>query len=112
MVPFLHTLLISRVEWGNPNADASILKVMKTYSPYHNIRQMLDNVPALYVSSGLHDSRVPFWEPLKFVAKMRTSQQAANATRNIVMRVSDSGHFEASNVETTSEWLAFVLFNN
>ncbi|KAJ3045887.1 hypothetical protein HDV00_006153 [Rhizophlyctis rosea] len=60
-------------EWGNPN-DQEIYEVMKTYCPYTNIRGDLlaKNVyPQLFVLGGMNDPRVAFFEPLKFVAKMR-----------------------------------------
>ncbi|KAJ3291401.1 hypothetical protein HK104_006119 [Borealophlyctis nickersoniae] len=60
-------------EWGNPN-DYDIYEVMKTYCPYTNIRGELlakGVYPHLFVAGGMNDPRVAFWEPLKFVAKMR-----------------------------------------
>lgn len=56
-------------EWGNPITDKSVFEYLKSYSPYDNIKDQ--EYPHLYISSGLHDQRVTYWEPLKFVAKLR-----------------------------------------
>ncbi len=56
-------------EWGNPVADAEAYRVMRSYSPYDNVTPAA--YPALYVSAGLNDPRVGFWEPAKWVAKLR-----------------------------------------
>lgn len=55
-------------EWGNPN-DKAYYDYMLSYSPYDNVEAK--NYPALLVTSGLHDSQVQYWEPAKWVAKMR-----------------------------------------
>ncbi|PSL47703.1 oligopeptidase B [Chitinophaga niastensis] len=55
-------------EWGNPkNKDA--YDYMKSYSPYDNVAHKA--YPALLVTTGLHDSQVQYWEPAKWVAKLR-----------------------------------------
>jgi len=56
-------------EWGNPNME-KYFEYMKSYSPVDNIRGDI-SYPAMLVTGGLHDPRVAFWEPAKFVAKMR-----------------------------------------
>ena len=55
-------------EWGNP-ADADFYRYMKAYSPYDNVRAAA--YPALLVTAGLNDPRVSYWEPAKWVAKLR-----------------------------------------
>ena len=55
-------------EWGNPNNEDYYYYLLK-YSPYDNIKNM--EYPAMYVTTGYHDSQVQYWEPLKYVAKMR-----------------------------------------
>jgi len=81
-VPFvdvLHTMLDSTLpltvaefeEWGNPrNADE--YKIMRSYSPYDIVRPQ--RYPHLLLTAGLHDTQVGFWEPAKFVAKLRRLQ--------------------------------------
>ena len=55
-------------EWGNPN-DPDYYYYMLKYSPYDNIYKM--NYPAIYVTTGYHDSQVQYWEPMKYIAKLR-----------------------------------------
>ncbi|MCL2394683.1 MAG: prolyl oligopeptidase family serine peptidase, partial [Acidimicrobiaceae bacterium] len=66
-------------EWGNPVADAGAYFYMKAYSPYDNVPGSPvsgsgaggGGRPAMYVTAGLNDPRVGYWEPAKWVAKMR-----------------------------------------
>ena len=55
-------------EWGNPN-EKEYYDYMKSYSPYDNVERK--NYPAMLVTTGLHDSQVQYWEPAKWVAKLR-----------------------------------------
>jgi len=55
-------------EWGNPN-DPAYYWYMLSYSPYDNVQRM--SYPAMLVTTGYHDSQVQYWEPLKWVAKLR-----------------------------------------
>jgi oligopeptidase B len=57
-------------EWGNPN-DVEFYEYMKSYSPYDNVREA--EYPAMLVTAGLNDPRVSYWEPAKWVAKLRES---------------------------------------
>jgi oligopeptidase B len=56
-------------EWGNPN-EAEYFHYMLSYSPYDNLRT--GSYPAILVKTSLHDSQVMYWEPAKYVAKLRT----------------------------------------
>ncbi|MEE9439038.1 MAG: S9 family peptidase [Saprospiraceae bacterium] len=62
-------------EWGNPN-DKKYYDYMKSYSPYDNVSDA--NYPALLVTTGYHDSQVQYWEPAKWVAKMRSLKSGNN----------------------------------
>ena len=55
-------------EWGNPN-EKDYYDYMKSYSPYDNVERKA--YPAMLVTTGLHDSQVQYWEPAKWVAKLR-----------------------------------------
>ncbi len=55
-------------EWGNPNKK-QYYKYMKSYSPYDNVKKQ--NYPNMLVLTGFHDSQVQYWEPAKWVAKLR-----------------------------------------
>ena len=55
-------------EWGNPN-EKQYYDYILSYSPYDNVEAK--DYPAMYVSTGFHDSQVQYWEPAKWVAKLR-----------------------------------------
>lgn len=55
-------------EWGNPNKK-DYYEYMKSYSPYDNLRPVA--YPHMLVTTGLHDSQVQYWEPAKWVARIR-----------------------------------------
>ncbi|HSS93945.1 MAG TPA: S9 family peptidase [Candidatus Dormibacteraeota bacterium] len=74
-------------EWGDPN-DPEFYDYMKSYSPYDNVRRT--NYPAVLATAGLNDPRVPYWEPAKWVAKLRG---ATLSTRPILLKTDlGSGH--------------------
>ena len=56
-------------EWGNP-AELEYYRYIKSYSPFDNVRSA--SYPALLVTGGLNDPRVSYWEPAKWVARLRT----------------------------------------
>ncbi len=62
-------------EWGNPNEKAAY-EYMKSYSPYENVEAK--NYPNLLVTTGLHDSQVQYFEPAKWVAKLRATKTDKN----------------------------------
>jgi oligopeptidase B len=62
-------------EWGNPN-DKIYYDYMKSYSPYDNVTAQ--EYPAMLVTTGLHDSQVQYWEPAKWVAKLRATKTSDN----------------------------------
>lgn len=66
--PSIPLVVIEYDEWGNPN-DAAQYAYMKSYSPYDNVTAQA--YPNLLVTAGLHDPRVPYWEPAKWVARLR-----------------------------------------
>ena len=74
-------------EWGDP-ADPRFYEYIKSYSPYDNVREA--PYPAVLVMAGLNDPRVSYWEPAKWVAKLRTANRGG---RPIVLRTQmGSGH--------------------
>jgi oligopeptidase B len=62
-------------EWGNPN-DKKYYDYMKSYAPYENIEKKA--YPHILMTTGLNDSQVPYWEPAKFAAKLRTMKTDNN----------------------------------
>ncbi len=95
-------------EWGNPN-DKAYYDYIKSYSPYDNIEAK--PYPNLYVSTGLHDSQVQYWEPAKWVAKIRefkTDDHLLFLDTNM-----DAGHGGASGrfeaLKETAKAYTFIL---
>ena len=78
-------------EWGNPN-ELEYYKYMKSYSPYDNVAPK--NYPNMLVTTGLHDSQVQYWEPAKWVAKLRDLKTDSN--KLLLHTDMDSGHGGAS----------------
>tara|TARA_R110002072_G_scaffold125944_2_gene262451 strand:- start:128369 stop:130510 length:2142 start_codon:yes stop_codon:yes gene_type:complete len=62
-------------EWGNPN-EKEYYDYMKSYSPYDNVSAQ--EYPNMFVTTGLHDSQVQYWEPAKWVAKLREMKTGDN----------------------------------
>jgi len=58
-------------EWGDPGSDRDVYELIKSYSPYDNVRAV--PYPAMLVTAGLNDPRVQYWEPAKWVAKLRAT---------------------------------------
>ena len=78
-------------EWGNPD-DETYYEYMLSYSPYDQVEAK--TYPALMVTAGLHDSQVQYWEPAKWVAKLRALKTDDNP---LVLRTRmDAGHGGAS----------------
>ena len=78
-------------EWGNPN-EHKYFDYMLSYSPVDNVRAQ--RYPHLFVQAGLHDPRVAYWEPAKWVSKLRELKTDAN---DVILKMDmDSGHFSAS----------------
>jgi oligopeptidase B len=95
-------------EWGNPNEKVHY-DYMLSYSPYDNVKAQA--YPNMYVSTGLHDSQVQYWEPAKWVAKLRdykTDQNVLYLDTNM-----DAGHGGASGrfeaLRETAKEYAFIL---
>ncbi|MFY2736316.1 oligopeptidase B [Pseudocitrobacter faecalis] len=74
-------------EWGNPQ-DETYYHYMKSYSPYDNVQPKA--YPHLLVTTGLHDSQVQYWEPAKWVAKLR--EQKVDDNLLLLCTDMDSGH--------------------
>jgi len=81
-------------EWGNPN-EPEAFNYMLSYSPYENLEALRDKpVPAMLVKTSLNDSQVMYWEPAKYVAKLRTLK--TNETPLLLHINMDAGHGGAS----------------
>lgn len=95
-------------EWGNPN-DKEYYDYMKSYSPYDNITAQ--NYPNMLVTTGLHDSQVQYWEPAKWVAKLRVTKTGNNLlyldTNMEAGHGGASGRFEA--IKEVAKEYSFLL---
>lgn len=78
-------------EWGNPNIQEQY-EYMLSYSPYDQVEKK--NYPNLLVTTGLHDSQVQYWEPAKWVAKLRDMKTDNNAL--LLYTNMEAGHGGAS----------------
>jgi oligopeptidase B len=78
-------------EWGNPNEE-TYFNYMLSYSPYDNLKRA--SYPAMLVKTSLHDSQVMYWEPAKYVAKLRTLKTDNNPL--LLVTNMQAGHGGAS----------------
>ena len=95
-------------EWGNPE-EKQFYDYMLTYSPYDNLKPQ--GYPAIFVGTGLWDSQVQYWEPAKYVARLR---DVNTGTLPVVFRTNmEAGHGGKSGrfqrYRETAEYYAFVL---
>ncbi len=96
-------------EWGNPLEDAAAFDRIRSYSPYDQLKP--GAYPPMLVTAGLHDPRVTYWEPAKYVAKLRTLKTDANPlllkTNMDAGHGGKSGRFDA--LREVAEEYAFLL---
>jgi oligopeptidase B len=95
-------------EWGNPNKK-EYYDYMLSYSPYDNVKNQ--TYPNMLVTTGLHDSQVQYWEPAKWVAKLRTHKK--DTTVLYLHTNMDAGHGGASGrfeaIKELAKEFAFLL---
>ena len=96
-------------EWGNPIASKKDYELIASYSPYDNVSAK--NYPSILAMAGLTDPRVTYWEPAKWVAKLREFKTGNNP---VLLRTNmDSGHAGASGrfsrLEESAYIYAFIL---
>jgi oligopeptidase B len=80
------------LEWGDPNEKAAY-DYMRTYSPYDNLERLA--YPAMLVTTSFNDSQVMYWEPAKYVARLRTLKTDANMLL-LKTKMEPAGHGGAS----------------
>tara|TARA_B100001063_G_scaffold165182_1_gene154092 strand:- start:48 stop:2210 length:2163 start_codon:yes stop_codon:yes gene_type:complete len=95
-------------QWGNPN-ETDGCRILQQYCPYKNVKT--NKYPHMYCTAGLHDTRVPYWEIMKLIAKIREYKTDSNI--QIIRIETKQGHFGGSSryksIEELSEKYAFVL---
>lgn len=89
-------------EWGNPN-DKTYYDYMLSYSPYDNVKAT--NYTNILVTTGYHDSQVQYWEPAKWVAKLRATKTDSNLL--LLKTNMDAGHGGASGRFNSLKEVAF-----
>ena len=96
-------------EWGNPIEDPAAFALLRSYSPYDNVRAQA--YPPMLITGGLNDPRVTYWEPAKWAAKLRATKTDANP---LLLKINmgaghggKSGRFTA--LHETAEAYAFVI---
>ncbi len=97
-------------EWGNPIEDKAAFELIRSYSPYDQVRAQA--YPPMLVTAGLNDPRVTYWEPAKWVAKLRERKTDSNElllkTNMGAGHGGKSGRFES--LKETAEEFAFILW--
>jgi oligopeptidase B len=106
--PTIPLTVVEWEEWGNPNEE-KYHDYMRSYSPYDNVARQ--EYPAMLVTAGLNDPRVPYWEPAKWVAKLRAMKTDGNP---LYLKTDlTTGHFSASDrykyIKETAFEYAFML---
>jgi oligopeptidase B len=89
--PDLPLTVIEYEQWGNPN-DPQAFEYMRSYSPYENVEAK--EYPQIFVKAGLNDLQVPYWDPAKWVAKLRAYKTGGN--RLLLLTNMGAGHSGAS----------------
>ncbi|SCY14580.1 oligopeptidase B Serine peptidase. MEROPS family S09A [Novosphingobium aromaticivorans] len=97
-------------EWGNPIEDKAAFELIRSYSPYDQVKPQA--YPPLMVTAGLNDPRVTYWEPAKWVARLRELKTDEN---ELILKTNmgaghggKSGRFES--LKETAEEFAFILW--
>ncbi len=97
-------------EWGNPIEDKAAFELIRSYSPYDQVRAQ--DYPPIMVTAGLNDPRVTYWEPAKWVARLREMKTDSNElllkTNMGAGHGGKSGRFES--LRETAEEFAFILW--
>lgn len=97
-------------EWGNPVEDAQAFELIRSYSPYDNVKPQA--YPPMFISGGLNDPRVTYWEPAKWAARLRATKTDDNV---LVLKTNmgaghggKSGRWES--LKEAADEMAFVLW--
>jgi oligopeptidase B len=96
-------------EWGNPIADAEAFELIRSYSPYDNVKAQ--DYPPMLITGGLTDPRVTYWEPAKWAAKLRATKTDGNL---LLLKINmGAGHGGKSGrwdrLHEVAETYAFIL---
>ncbi|KAI8077145.1 prolyl oligopeptidase [Thamnidium elegans] len=118
--PQLPLTQIEYPEWGNPTEDPKAYELIRSYSPYENVSSKLfkseSPLPSLFVTGGMKDQRVAYWQPLKYVARIRHFTPPAYDSTNTLLKMDlDKGHFggggseQDSRLSDVAEQITFLI---
>ncbi|CAO3617218.1 unnamed protein product [Cunninghamella blakesleeana] len=108
-------------EWGNPSIDIKAYNCIKEYSPYDNIGKNnynIEKLPSVFATAGMKDQRVIYWQPLKFIARLRDTYGHIEKSKSptFLLKVNlDYGHFGGNQTEQeerlseTAELVCFLI---
>ncbi|KAI9312978.1 prolyl oligopeptidase family-domain-containing protein [Dichotomocladium elegans] len=114
--PDLPLTQIEYPEWGNPSTNNNAYDLIEKYSPYENVRG--NPLPAIYITAGLKDQRVAYWQPLKLVARLRHAFLGDKNEQNqnqVMLKIDlDRGHFgggqeQEVRLDEAAEQVAFLI---
>tara|TARA_B110000211_G_scaffold172706_1_gene195001 strand:- start:13912 stop:16029 length:2118 start_codon:yes stop_codon:yes gene_type:complete len=116
LVPFVdvlnslmdNTMTLTATDWteyGNPRNDKKTFDYIKSYSPYDNIKRQ--RYPDIYTSAGLNDHAVGYWEPPKWVSKIRSLQ--TNKSKTLV-DLRAGGHIKSGKYESEYQFAKLITF--
>ncbi len=105
--PTLHLTVAEYDEWGDPG-KREYFDYIRSYCPYQNIKNQ--DYPDIFVTSGMNDPRIGYWEAIKWTAKVREYNTAAT---NVLLTISETGHGGASgrydHYKEIAQKLSFIL---
>ncbi len=114
MDPSIPLTTLEFLEFGNPIESKDIFEIISSYSPYDNLNKLQDKkIPNILVLTGINDSRVAYWEPVKYIAKLRSFKKDSNY---LILKTNlQAGHGGASGryeyLKELSLEYAFIQYN-
>ncbi|KAI7861602.1 prolyl oligopeptidase family-domain-containing protein [Spinellus fusiger] len=114
--PNLPLTQVEYPEWGNPTLDKTTYEYIQDYSPYENVEHLKTTcpMPSVFITAGLKDQRVSYWQPLKLVARLRHAL-GKESSRRLFLKVDlDKGHFgsgveQEARLAEAAEQVAFLV---
>lgn len=111
MNPELPLSLSERQDWGDPLNSRRDLHVLQQYDPYHNLNDRV-SYPGMFISACLDDDRVPAWNALKYVAKLRHQRRRKGTdpvAYPLILRLRETGgHYHWGGTEQICEEISFL----
>ena len=113
MDPSLPLTTTEQLEWGNPILDEKIHSLIKNYSPYENLSSSTMKSTDIWITAGLEDERIPIWQSLKYVKKLRELSKNSSGQNLVLYLPNHRGHQYESHIgqeiHETSLELSFLI---